>query len=159
MRTLTIQVLRMLLVMLAAGIVLLQLLILPLMASQYAEIFPEVAYLAGPFTAIFELVLLGAEVIVACIWMLLSMVARDRIFSSRAFRFVDVIVGTLFAMAAMLLGVQIYLSAILGADPPAVAIALIGGAIGCATLATLMLVMRGLLKKAAEMDEFMSEVA
>lgn len=159
MRNLTIQVLRVLLAILVAGIVSLQFLILPLMASQYAEIYPEVAHLAGPFTAIFQLALLGAEVIVVCIWMLLSMVAEDRIFSSRAFRFVDVIIGTLFAMAAVLLGVQIYLSAILGADPPAVAIALIGGLTGCATLAVLMVVMRGLLKQATEMDEFMSEVA
>ena len=159
MRNATIQILRILLLIVVAGIALLQGFILPLMASQYAEIYPEVAYLAVPFTVIFQLVLLGAEVIVVCIWMLLSMVAEDSIFSSKAFRFVDVIIGTLLAMAAILLGVQVYLSAILNADPPAVAIVLIGGLTGCATLAALMLVMRGLLKKATEMDEFMSEVA
>ena len=159
MTNVSILILRILIAIMFLGMVTLQVLIFPMAAAQTAAAEPEVSYLQLPFTVLLDLVALGAEVILACIWALLSLVKAGSIFNRGAFRFVNIIVGALTGMGTILFGIFLYLTLILDANPPVIALALLGGITGCFALALLMVVMRGLLRQATDMDEFMQVVA
>lgn len=94
------------------GAVVVQAVILPVLAGQMAEIYPEVEYLRIPFTA----------------------------------------------AAALSAGVIVVLLVVVQAGPPGVIYPLFAGVAGCAALALVVLVMRGLLKKASQQESFLAEV-
>lgn len=158
MRDLTITALRVLIVVLLLGLVLVQAWILPVLAHDSAQMYPEVAYLQIPFLVLSILAVACAQVVLWCIWKLLSMVRGDSIFSDRAFRYVDVVVWAAVAGGVVLLIVLVWLGAAAG-GPPGVTLALGCGILCCLALALLMLVMRGLLRKATTMHEFIELVA
>jgi hypothetical protein len=140
--------LRVLLVLMGAGLVLVQLWIIPIIADECALVFPELAYLQMPMTALAILTVGLLEVILGCIWLLLRLIARERIFSDRAYRYVDGIVAAAVVFATILFGVCLYLGNVVNANPPGLALALLGGVIGGLGLAALMIVMKGLLRQA-----------
>lgn len=82
-----------------------QAVILPVMASQSAEAYPEVGYLYLPFLVLAIATIACGQIVLACIWMLLRMVRRDRIFSKGAFVWVAIMIGALI-MATVLAGVM-----------------------------------------------------
>ena len=158
MRRSTITTLRALIVLLLLGTLIVQAWIIPVLAGETASVYPEVSYLQVPFTVLAILVVLCFQLGLVCIWRLLSMVARDRIFSTGAFRYVDAIVVALLVATALLGGIDTYLTFVLHANPPLVALLLAGGVVGGAALALLMVVMRGLLQKALRLESDLSEV-
>jgi hypothetical protein len=106
----------------------------------------------------------GIAFAVLAVWMLLTMVQRDAIFTSRAFRWVDVIIGASVVSTLLALGVAGHLATAEIPSPgdgmdveSALAAATVGVAVGAA-FAMLMVVMRSLLHKATSLQSEMAEV-
>jgi hypothetical protein len=145
-----------------------------LLASLFGQIMivpnsgmPEFEHYYGPDLA----PVLGAASIigVACVqvmlvagWMLLGMVDRDAIFSAKAFRWIDVIIGAALAGVLLSLAVTVCFFALdSGSDEMGFIGAMLGLAScigGGASFAMLMVIMRGLLRKATELKTEMAEV-
>jgi hypothetical protein len=107
-----------------------------------------------PLTALRVVTILGigtAQVALACVWRLVTMVRRGTVFSHAAFRYVDVIIGAIVAAALVWFAVTA-LNAPGQRDDPSVT--LIMGGIGVAILgvALIVLVLRMLLAQAVARD-------
>ncbi len=107
-----------------------------------------------PLTALRIVTILGlgtAQVVLVCVWRLVTMVRRATVFSHAAFRFVDVIIGAIVAAALVWFTVTA-LNAPGQRDDPGVT--LIMGGIGLAILgvALIVLVLRMLLAQAVARD-------
>jgi len=107
-----------------------------------------------PLTALRVVTILGigtAQVALACVWRLVTMVRRGTVFSHGAFRYVDVIIGAIVAAALVWFAVTA-LNAPGQRDDPGVT--LIMGGIGVAILgvALIVLVLRMLLAQAVARD-------
>jgi hypothetical protein len=102
------------------------------------------------------------QVMLVAGWMLLGMIDRDAIFSTKAFRWIDVIIGA--ALAGVLLSLAVTVCFFVfdsGIDEMAFIGAMLGLAscIGAGSaFAMLMVIMRGLLRKATELKSEMAEV-
>ena len=107
-----------------------------------------------PLTPLRLIVILGvasAEVAVVCVWRLVTMVRRGTVFSHAAFRYVDVVIGAIVAIALL----WFTLTAVLAPehqDNPGITV--IMGGIGMAVLggALIVLVLRMLLTQAVARD-------
>lgn len=156
MHTLVVTILRVLLVLLLLGTVLAQLLV-PVLASQEAAIWPEVAYLAVPYAVALILVIACAQVALLATWRLLSLVRNEVIFTRRALRWVDVITACAVIATVLSSGVLIHLGFLVGVGGPLVVLALPACLVGGLAFVLLMIVMRGLLESAiadrSELDE------
>jgi hypothetical protein len=110
---------------------------------------------------VLSIVILCVLAVIVCIWRLLTLVSRDRIFSPESRRWVDGIVWALglawllFAAGALAMTAVIFFTP--GLRDPGIPMALFGMVVLSALPALLMLVMRGLLRQAtayrAELDE------
>lgn len=158
MRSTAVVALRVLLVVILAGSLAGQILFFPVLAGQLAETYPELAWLQWPLLAVVVLVILVAQVAVLAIWVLLTMVEQDNVFSAKAFRWVDVIIAAGIADAAFVLGVNGFLSLQVHANPPGLMLFLLALTVGGASLACLTVVMKGLLQKASSLQAELSEV-
>jgi hypothetical protein len=144
----TVRALRAVLAAVLAGTVLVQVLMVWALASGKD---PEHGL---PLTAFRVLAILGlgaAQVALACVWRLVSMVRRGTVFSSAAFRYVDGIIGAIVAAALVWFAVT-GVNAPGQRDDPGVS--LIMGGIGVAILgvALIVLVLRMLLAQAVARD-------
>ena len=107
-----------------------------------------------PLTALRVITILGigaAQVALACVWRLVTMVRRGTVFSHAAFRYVDVIIGAIVAAALVWFSVTAVNAPGQRADP---GVTLIMGGIGVAILgvALIVLVLRMLLVQAVARD-------
>jgi Protein of unknown function (DUF2975) len=107
-----------------------------------------------PLTPLRVIVILGvvtAQVVVVCVWRLVTMVRRGTVFSHAAFRYVDVVIGAITA-AALLWFALTALLAPHHRDNPGITV--IMGGIGIAVLggALIVLVLRMLLAQAVARD-------
>ena len=150
------RLLRFALVILLLGTVLTQVLV-PVLASEEARIFPEVAYLAVPYSVALILVIACVQVALLVVWRLLSLVDGGVIFTRRALRWVDVITACAVVATVLSAGVLIHLLFVVGVGGPSVALALPASLAGGLAFVLLMVVMRGLLELAiadrTELDE------
>lgn len=151
MGRLTILALRVVLSLMVAGMLFIQVFLMPLLGVDIAEGGPEAAHLRWPVVVLGIAGALTVEVALVCIWRLLTMVRRETVFSPAAFRYVDVVIGA--AVVATLLAVVLSFVLAPGeAVPPGfVALVVIAG-FGTAGIALLVLVMRALLVKAVALD-------
>ncbi len=129
---------------------------------------PLIEGLRVPFIVGTVLFVVCAQVVLVCVWVLLSMVASARIFSERAFRYVDIIIGAVLG-ATVLIGLffvtLIWLDKVTFANmgyedevaPGIVLLVLVAGMIGTG-LTLLVVVMRGLLRKASQLEQDLAEV-
>lgn len=134
-----------------------QVLIIPLLAAEAVREMPTAEGLRWPGIIGCWAIILCAQVALVCMWRLLSMVARRRIFDRRAFRVVDVMTGSAIA-AAILFAIAFVTLTAVNAMPAVVALFLIMGFFGAAGIGLLLLVMRGLLVKATELEHEMAAV-
>ncbi|MFH8396993.1 DUF2975 domain-containing protein [Streptomyces anulatus] len=149
MGKLTVRALRAVLVVVLAGSVFVQALMVWVLVSGSD---PEGGSL--PLTPLRVITILGigtAQVTLVCVWRLVTMVRRGTVFSHAAFRYVDVIIGAI-AAAALVWFTVTALNAPGQRDDPGVT--LIMGGIGVAILgvALLVLVLRTLLAQAVARD-------
>ena len=154
--------LRVVLVLLFAGLVVGQTLSFPGQFAHMAQESPDMAYLRWPLTAFFVVELACIQVVIVCIWKLLTMVKADRIFSKEAFAWVDGIVWAiaagwlLFAAAAATITAVIYFTPEL--RDPGTPMLLFGMTLLGSVLVMLMIVMRALLRQAAALRSDMDAV-
>ncbi|MCQ2000095.1 DUF2975 domain-containing protein [Arthrobacter zhaoxinii] len=138
-------VLRIVLALVLLGSLFVQAVMVPLFGIDLAEAGAEAVRV--PVLLIVVLGILAFQICLVCVWRLLTMVRRGTVFSSAAFRYVDVIIGAITAAALLLFALGAVLAP--GEEAAPGIVLLIGGAgITVAAGALLMLVMRALLASA-----------
>lgn len=150
------RLLRVALVVLLLGTVLAQVLV-PVQATMVGTAIPEVAYLVVPYSVAAILFIVCVQVALLVVWRLLSLVDGGVIFTRRALRWVDVIIGCAVVATVLSAGVLIHmLRFVPGGGGPTIYFMLACIAGGLAFV-LLMIVMRGLLESAiadrTELDE------
>jgi len=150
--------LRVLLAVVLLGLLGAQGMYFPTLADQMAQSYPELAWMQWPMLAVVVLGILATQIAVVAVWVLLSMVESERVFSAKAFGWVDVIIAACALDAVLVLGIGAYLTFGIHACPPSLLLLLSGLAVGGATVAVLMVVMKGLLRQASTMQSELSEV-
>lgn len=114
-----------------------------------------------PVQLVLSLVLLSVLAVIVCIWRLLSLISRDRLFSDASRRWVDGIVWSLAIGWSLLAGFALVVTATIFFTPeirdPGIPMLLFGVVVLASLPLLLMIVMRGLLRQAtgyrAELDE------
>ena len=149
MGKLAVGALRAVLVMVLAGTVLVQALMVWVLASGSD---PQNGSL--PLTALRVITIVGlvsVQVTGVCVWRLVTMVRRGTVFSHAAFRYVDVVIGAIVAAALVWFTVTAVNAPGQRADP---GVTLIMGGVGVAILgvALIVLVLRMLLAQAVARD-------
>lgn len=129
----------------------------PAVAAGTAAQNPDLAFLEVPGIIGAVLFLALVQIVLLCIWKLLSLIRADEIFSRRAFRYVDIIVAIMIAAAALIAASLVVIYAARAVNPGILLLGVLGIVVG-ASLALLVLVMRGLLRKALELEQDLSEV-
>ncbi|TDD14390.1 DUF2975 domain-containing protein [Kribbella turkmenica] len=148
--------LRVLLVMLFAGLVVAQVMSMPGQFAYMAEEEPDLAYLRWPLTIWSILELLSIQVVIVCTWKLLTLVASDRIFSEDSLPWVDAIIWALGIGWVLFFGVFLYLGFL--ANDPGLPILMFGMVLVGGVLVLLMVVMRALLRQATTLRTDMEAV-
>jgi hypothetical protein len=101
--------------------------------------------------------LLCVQVALVCVWRLLSLVRASIIFSDTAFTYVNIVLG-LVALATLLIVGSFITLAIAGAASPSVTILCWLGIVVGSGLSLLVVVMRGLLRQASQLERDLAEV-
>jgi hypothetical protein len=143
MANIVILALRVVLALSLAGFVFVQTVIVPLVwiDMEGVELWARIA-----FAAIAVLFVLTLEVCAVCVWMLLTMVRRASVFSSAAFRYVDIIAWSIGAASLIVFSLGVLL--VPGETAPGIVGLICGGALVIAGVALLVVVMRMLLAQA-----------
>lgn len=151
MGKLTVLALRVVLVALLAGSVFVQAVMVPLLAIDMKEFNEDYAYLRTPLLVIAVLGVATVQVVLVCVWRLVTMVRRGTVFSHAAFRYVDVVIGAIVAAALVVFALGFVLAPGEAVAPGIVL--LIGGAgLGVLGVALIVLVLRMLLAQAVARD-------
>ncbi len=151
------RILKALIIVLLALLLASQVLVIPQVARITAIRNPDVAQLEVPGIIGAVLFLALVEVTLVCIWFLLSLVQADRIFRVEAFRYVDIILAALIAAGVLILAAYAVILASRAVSLSLTLLALLGIVVSAA-LALLLVVLRGLLRKALELEQDLSEV-
>ena len=146
MGKLTVLALRAVLVGLLAGSVFVQGVMVPLLAADLSDF--------GLRTPVIVIVLLGvvtAQVVLVCVWRLVTMVRRGTVFSHGAFRYVHTVIGAMTAAALLVFALGVVLAP---GEAVAPGVVLLIGGVGVAVLgvALIVLVLRMLLAQAVDRD-------
>ncbi|HWJ08212.1 MAG TPA: DUF2975 domain-containing protein [Nocardioides sp.] len=131
-----------------AGSLVVQGVMVPLL---WADLDDAPASVRVPLVVIIVLGIVCLQVIAVCLWRLLTMVRRGTVFSTAAFRFVDVVIGATATGAALTFAVAVVLAPGESAAPGTVGL-ICGVSLVVAGVALLVLVLRMLLVQAAETD-------
>lgn len=146
------------LVLVALSGIFVQVVLLPIQGSESARDAPDLAFLHIPVLVLGILFVLCGQVVLACIWMLLSLVRHDAIFDRRAFKYVDTMIIALLVAAAIIVVTLLTLEVSADAGAPGLFVLALGVAMACTALALVLFVMRGLLVKASEQAQYLAEV-
>ena len=141
--------LRVLLVTAFAAVLLLQVMSVPGTLDYRAEVNPDLGWRRWVLLVVLELELVVAQVAIVCTWMLLGMVQQDRIFTSDAMRWVNVMIGALGV--GWLTWAGLSTAIVLDADDPAMPLMLAIMLLAGAVFILILVVMRALLRKATSM--------
>jgi hypothetical protein len=145
---LSVQALRVVLVVVLAGTVFVQVgMVFALVAGDQED----GSLPLPPLRLITILGMVAVQVAVVCIWRLVTMVRRGTVFSDAAFRYVDVLIGAIVAAALVWFAVTL-INAPDQRDDPGVTLIMGGIAVGILGVALVVLVMRMLLAQAVARD-------
>ena len=153
MHPITIMVLRIILALSLVGSLAVQLLIVP---TIWADLVDAPAGVRVAAVSIIVLWIVCLQVVALCIWRLVSMAAADAVFTSRAFRFVDVVIGAIAVAAVLTAALASML--VPGEAPPGVVALVFGAALATGGVALVVVVMKSLLRKAIAMRTELDEV-
>ena len=157
MRKATIISLKALIAVLLALLLICQVVFVPAYAAQVAGMNPEAEFLMVPGDVIAVVFLACMQIVLICVWRLLSMVRESSIFSEAAFAWVDIILGAVVLATLLILGSLIGLMVLNMVPPAAFILGVLGTVIGSG-LALLVVVMRGLLHTASRLEQDLAEV-
>ncbi|GAB3974716.1 DUF2975 domain-containing protein [Streptomyces sparsus] len=151
MGKMTVHALRAVLVVLLGGSVFVQALMVPLLATDLEEAGGELSHLRVPLVVMTLLGLVTVQVVLVCVWRLVTMVRSGTVFSPAAFRYVHIVIGAFVAA-----GLLVFTIAVLLAPGEAVApgmVLLLGGVVvALLGVALIVLVLRMLLAQAVARD-------
>jgi hypothetical protein len=141
------RLLRVALIVLLLGAVLAQVLV-RVLASQQATMNPEVAYLEVPYSVAAILFIGCVQIALLVVWRLLALVDGEVIFTSRAVRWVDVMVACAAFATILSAGVLVHMLGFVpgGGGPMSYFVA--AAATGALASALLIVVVRGVLESA-----------
>lgn len=148
--------LRLILILLFGELLLFQIFSLPGQFAHMARENPEHAYLRWPLTAVTIFWVLCAQTVVVATWRLLDLVQTERIFTSASRRWVDAIVWAITAAFATLVAVLAYFAPTF--NDPGLPLLLLLLTMGVAALGLLLIVLRGLLRRATTLQTDMEHV-
>ncbi|GAA2585908.1 MULTISPECIES: DUF2975 domain-containing protein [Streptomyces] len=141
-----------------------QIVVVPATASDEVDRFPPYEPFAVPYATVAILGVACVQVVLGAVWVLLGMVERDAVFTRRALRPVDTVIGAALVATLLAFGVAVHL-AVAEIPSPADGMELIGAlgaAVTCvgvgAAFTLLVVVMRGLLRKATRLRTEMAGV-
>lgn len=140
-----------------AGLLFVQLVMVPLLATDLGEAGPDILRVRAAMLVIVVLGLLAVQVILLCVWRLLSLVRRGTVFVPAAFKFVDIIIAAI-AAAALLTFVMGAVLAPGEAVAPGVVLLLGGLGLLICAVALIVVVLRTLLAQAMGMRQELDEV-
>lgn len=132
-------------------ILLAQCVLLPAYAGEAASSFPEAAFLRWPVLVLAIAALVPVQVALVCIWRLLTMVREDTVFSRRAFRYVDVVIGAAASTAGIAVALIVLMETSGVGNVSEVPLTL--AAVVAVGIALLVVVLRALLAKAVALDD------
>ncbi|MEU6267355.1 DUF2975 domain-containing protein [Saccharopolyspora shandongensis] len=141
-----------------------QIVVIPTAAGDEVDRFPPYAPFAAPYVAVTIIGVACVQAVLVAVWMLLSMVRRDAIFTPRAFRWVDIIIGASVVATLLAIGTAGHLSvaSIPSPDDGMDVISALAAAVACVGVGTLfamlVVVMRSLLRKATDLQAEIAEV-
>ncbi|MGK5550140.1 DUF2975 domain-containing protein [Actinomadura kijaniata] len=151
MGKLTVLALRAVLLALLAGSVFVQTVMVPLLAIDLRQLNADMAHLRTPILVITVLGIVTIQVVLVCVWRLVTMVRRGTVFSPTAFRYVDIVIGAFVAASLLVFTLGVFLAP--GeAVAPGVVLLLGGFAVGLLGVALIVLVLRMLLAQAIARD-------
>lgn len=130
-----------------AGSVVVQTMIVP---TIWVDLAGEPLWARITFVTIIVLGVGAMQVFAVCVWRLLSLVRRGSVFTDRAFRYVDVVIGAIFAAAFLAFSLAALLAP--GSAAPGLVGLIGGGGLVLAGMALLVVVMRRLLTQAIERE-------
>ncbi|WP_148588352.1 DUF2975 domain-containing protein [Streptomyces sp. WAC01526] len=141
-----------------------QIVVIPTTAADEVDHFPPYAPFAAPYVTVAIVGIACVQVALAAVWMLLTMVERDAIFTPRAFRWVDTIIGSSIVATLLAIGITGHLALTDIPSPDdgmevlgALAAATTSVGVG-ASFVMLIVIMRSLLHKATELQTEIAEV-
>lgn len=147
MGNLTIYILRAVIAISLAGSLVVQTVLLPLI---WADLENEAMPARIGFVVILGLGVLTMQVFAICVWRLLTLVRGGAVFSQRAFRYVDVIIGAITAAAVLTFALAVLLAP--GGVAPGIVGLICGASCVLMGMALLVVVMRRLLVQAIDRD-------
>ncbi|MFF8192903.1 DUF2975 domain-containing protein [Streptomyces bobili] len=151
MGRLTVLALRGVIVALLTGSVFVQAVMVPLLGRDLDEADTELAYPPAAFLVTVVLGIVTAQVVLVCVWRLVTMVRRGTVFSHAAFRYVHIVIGAFVAAALLMFTLGVLLAPGEAVAPGVVL--LIGGAVmAILGVALIVLVLRMLLAQAVARD-------
>src|SRR4051794_8029424 len=109
MGRLTVLALRVVLVALLAGSLFVQTVMVFLLSRDLRDV-DDLAYGPVPILVIVVLGILTAQIVLVCVWRLVSMVRRGNVFSPGAFRYVHVVIGAFVAAALLMFALGVVLA-------------------------------------------------
>ncbi|CAN7313473.1 DUF2975 domain-containing protein [Microbacterium sp. LjRoot45] len=134
-----------------------QVVALPTTASTWATLYPELAWLRAPGLVIAIAFIVCVQIVLVCLWRMLTLIDADDPFSARALRFITIIIAAIVAADLLLVVAVALLTAGNAANPSILLLGCFGIVVGAA-LALLVAVLRALLRKALELQHDLSEV-
>ncbi len=146
-----------LIVVLIALLLVCQVFVVPEVAQQMVERSAGLGYLKVLGILITVGFLFCVQISLVCVWRLLSLVRASSIFSNDAFTYVDIILGTVALATLLIVGSFLTLFMAGVASPSVVILCSLGIVVGSG-LTLLMVVLRGLLRKASQLEHDLSEV-
>jgi len=148
--------LRVFLVVLFGVLVVFQTLSLPGGIAYHTQQNPHDAPLRWPLTAIAVFLVLCVQVVLVATWQLLTLVKKDRIFTTASLKWVDLIVWAIAAAWLVFVGMLLFVG--FNADDPGMPMVLFLITVGITVLGLLMVVMRALLRQATTLRSDMEAV-
>ncbi|MEQ6897762.1 DUF2975 domain-containing protein [Microbacterium sp. KR10-403] len=157
MRDAAVLLTKVLIVLLFAVLLVGQVWIVPAMAEDAASTAPEFAGLRVPGIVLTVLLLVCVQIVLVCVWRLLSLVDRDEIFQPRAFGWVNAIIIAVLAAVVLVIAGMILIDRAQAGSPFVLICGILAIIVGLG-IALVVVVLKELLRQAAQLEQDMSEV-
>lgn len=143
----TILALRVVIALALAGSLVIQTFIVP---AIWVDLAGEVLWARITFVTLIVLGVVTMQVFAVCVWQLLTKVRKGSVFSESSFRYVDIIIWTIAAAAALTFAMAVLLAP--GPVAPGIVGLICGAALVLGGMALLVVVMKNLLRQAIERE-------
>ncbi|MCT9820955.1 DUF2975 domain-containing protein [Microbacterium sp. W1N] len=134
-----------------------QLVVIPALADSTVSMYPEAAHLRVPGIVGCVALVVCVQVAVVCVWRLLTMVDTASIFTDAAFVWVDALIAAVASFTGLLAAAFVVLSLSAALSPGVMLLLIAGGALALG-VTLILVVMKGLLRKASALEHELAEV-